>query len=558
MTLPTSLARVRHLVSARWISLRLVRRNAGRIPLFSLLLALLLVGTARDFAQNKASVQVDLSKPRAMFFATSIGTAAEAYDGSVYSPATWQLLQDGGFTNLRYPGNGGIDALYHFSTGAISNPYANDKAPDFGAEKKFPAALPNLEQLGTALVTVNYGSNLDGSGGGEPAEAAAWVAYANGKTDNSQAIGKDSKGNDWKTVGYWASLRAADPLPTDDGLNALRIGHGSPVGIQLWAIGHEPWNNGFYGNDDANEPDLHVGKVPGPKEWKRHSGNKQNGPTAYGQAVVQYVKAMKAVDPSILVGASLKTLNPDNGVGKNWNAEVLKAACGSMDYGVVSMMTGKALERDWKTLDEADLLKNAIGREYGTLAQDLQDKMKSNCPAGHYPQIAIASFGVGAWMPVTHPIAVGLFAANGMATLLETGAFTVMWTPMHSVLMLDDKNNPKAAYYGIKMLHQIVGPGDAFVTASTSSDAVGVHAVKRRDGGLGLLLVSKDVIQGAKINVNISGYNFATSGTRYDFNQATLDSGKGITSAPIGNLGASFTVDMPPAGIVAIVIPKGQ
>ena len=53
MTLPTSLARVRHLVSARWISLRLVRRNAGRIPLFSLLLALLLVGiTASDVAKN--------------------------------------------------------------------------------------------------------------------------------------------------------------------------------------------------------------------------------------------------------------------------------------------------------------------------------------------------------------------------------------------------------------------------------------------------------------------------------------------------------------------------
>jgi hypothetical protein len=554
MTMPESQILVRRPLLAHWINRGKCLRIVGKS---SLIVIFMLSCGAPVFAQNKANVQVDLSKPRAMFFATSIGTAAEAFDGNVYNAATWKLLQDGGFSNLRYPGNGGIDALYHFSTGAISNPYSNDKAPDFGAEKKFPAALPFLEQLGTALVTVNYGSNLDGSGGGEPAEAAAWVAYANGKTDSTQAIGKDSKGNDWKTVGYWASLRAASPLPTDDGLNALRIGHGSPVGIQLWAIGHEPWNNGFYGSDGIGEPDLHSGQVPTHKDWLRHSGDKKNGPTTYGQAVVQYVKAMKAVDPTILVGATLKTLNPDNGVGKNWNAEVLKAACASMDYGVVSMMTGKALEKDWKTLDEPDLLKNAIGREYGTLAQDLQDKMKSNCPPGHYPQLAITNFGVNAWMPVMHPIAVGLFAANGMATLLETGVYTVMWTPMHSVLMLDDSNHPKPAYYGIEMLHEIVQPGDTFVTASTSSDAVGVHAVKRRDGGLGLLLVSKDVTQSAKINVNISGYNFATSGTRYDFNQATLDAGKGISSAPIGNLGASFTVDMPPAGIVAILIPKG-
>ncbi len=30
---------------------------------------------------------------------------------------------------------------------------------------------------GTAIITVNYGSNLAGTGGGEPAEAAAWLAY---------------------------------------------------------------------------------------------------------------------------------------------------------------------------------------------------------------------------------------------------------------------------------------------------------------------------------------------------------------------------------------------
>jgi hypothetical protein len=153
---------------------------------------------------------------------------------------------------------------------------------------------------------------------------------------------------------------------------------------------------------------------------------------------------------------------------------------------------------------------------------------------------------------------VGLFAANGMATLLETGTFTVMWTPMPSALLLDDSNHPKPAYYGIQMLHQVVGPGDTFVSATSSNDAVGVHAVKRADGGLGLLLVSKELLQPSKVNVSISGYNFATSGTRYDWNQASLDAGKGITSAPVGNLGANFTVEIPTAGIVAIVIPKAQ
>ena len=131
--------------------------------------------------------------------------------------------------------------------------------------------------MGTAIVSVNYGTNADGTGPGEPAEAAAWVAYANGSPSNTQAIGKDSKGNDWKTVGYWAGLRAGSPLPTDDGFNQLRIGHAAPLGILLWTIGNEPWNNGFYGQghtpgSDADttgkygqaaspEPDLHAERL---------------------------------------------------------------------------------------------------------------------------------------------------------------------------------------------------------------------------------------------------------------------------------------------------------
>jgi alpha-L-arabinofuranosidase len=543
------------------------RRNSKKglrlfsgVSAFAMVLGMVLVGTAPLAAQYKVKVQVDPSKPRAMFFATSIGTAADVWDGNAYTPATIQLLQDAGITDLRYPGNGGIDALYHWSTGAVTNPYSNDKAPDFGADKKFPKVVPLLAQLGTALVTVNYGSNLDGSGGGEPAEAAAWVAYANGKPDNTLAIGKDSKGNDWKTVGYWASLRAASPLAADDGLNALRIGQTSPFGIQLWAIGNEPWNNGFYNNDGAGEPDLHSGQVPTKKEWRRHTGDKRNGPTAYGLAVVQYAKAMKAVDSTILVGASLKTLDPNDGdhVGKNWNAEVLKAACGSMDYGVVSMMVGQAVTTDYKTLDEDDLLKVALPRAFSMLASDLGDKTKQFCPAGHTPQLAITNFGVNSWMPVKHPVAVGLFAANAMATLLETGVFTAMWTPMHSVLLLDDSNHPKPAYYGIKMLHEVTGQGDVFVTASSSVDAVAVHAVKRTDGGLGLLFVDKELAQSAKVTVTVNGYNYATKGTRYDWNQSNFDAGKGITEAPIDGLSATFTVDMPASGITAIVIPKAQ
>jgi hypothetical protein len=530
------------------------RRNTRFGSVVVLGAALLTAGSLN--AQYKAKVQIDPSKPRAMFYPTSIGTAADVWDGKPFTPETIQLLNDAGITNLRYPGNGGIDALYHFSTGKVTNPYSNDKAPDFGPDKGFPKALPALVQIGTALITVNYGSNLDGSGGGEPAEAAAEVAYANGSATSTQVIGKDSKGNDWKTVGYWASLRGADPLPTDDGYNALRIGHSAPFGIQLWAVGNEPFKNGFY-NGNGGEADLRAGQIPSKKEWLRHSGDKRLGPTAYGQGVVEFVKAMKAVDPSILVGATLVAPDPgEDHLGKNWDVEVLKAACASMDFATVSVMSGKAVDTDWKTLDDADLLKNALGRDFGALMQDIGPNEQKNCPAGHFPQLAITNFGVNSWMPTKHPVAIGLYAAEGVASMMERGVYTVEWTPEHSVFMIDDSNKPKPAYYGIKMIHEMGQPGDVFVTTTNSLDALGVHAVKRTDGGLGLLFVGKEIGQSYKVTVSINGYNYATKGTRYDWNQGSLDAGKDVTSAPIDNLGPTFTVDVPASGIVAIVIPK--
>lgn len=558
-------------------------------------LPLLLLAASPLYSQLKATVHVEPAKTGPMVYTTSLGIAADRWDSKAFDPATLQLIKDAGITSLRFPGNNGIDALYHWSTGAISNPYTNDRAPAFAPERRFPATVSVIDDLGTALVSVNYGTNLNGSGGGEPAEAAAWVAYANGKTSSKQEIGKDSKGNDWKTVGYWASLRASTPLPTDDGLNALRIQHLDPIGIQLWTVGHEPYYNGFYGQDhtpgsDADttglygqagspEPDLHLGPVPTSRDWGHFYQNQRVGPQAYGAAVVEFVKAMKAVDPTIFVGAAL-TLplttsgsNDPNPMGKNWNAAVLKAACASMDFSAVNFWEGKGAPPDYNiNVDEEDLLRHArdpldnnnhfnmsgFEHDYALLAADLADKYKKFCPPGHAPQLAVTGLGVSSWLPAKNPAAPGLFAVDAIATLLERGVYTVMWSPIHaaSPSFLDNNNKPQPAYYGIKLLHQVARVGDSFVVATSPIDTLAVHAVKRRDGGFGLLLVNKDPNQSVAATVTVDGYNFATKGTRYEWGKATMDSPQPLTQSPIENLGPTFTVVVPRYTVTAIVIPK--
>lgn len=561
----------------------------------SLLLVLSLLSSRIVHAQLKTKVTVDLSQTKAMVYTTSIGIAADRWDMNAYDSETVQLLRDAGITNLRFPGNDGIDALYHWSTGTITNPYTDDKAPAFPKEKQFPAAVPVIDALGTAVVSVNYGTNADGSGGGEPAEAAAWVAYANGNPSSTQAIGKDSKGNDWKTVGFWAGLRASSPLPTDDGYNFLRIGHPSPIGIQLWTIGNEPWGDGFYGQShtvgsDADnsgkygespspEPDLHDGKVPTSKDWGRRQGDGKVGPSAYGAAVVQYAKAMKAVDPTIMIGAFVMKppyASDANQVGKNWNADVLKEACGSMDFSAAMFWEGKGEAPHWvDNVDERDLLteardemdatryypnQNAVQHDFSLLGHDLIEKYKKFCPKGHAPQLAITGLGLPAWLPPHNAATPALFAADSIAWLLETGAYTVVWSPIHALSpnFLDIKNQPQPAYYGIELLHTIASPGDVLVGATSQMDTLTVHATKRRDGGLGLLLINKDFTRSTSVTVSVDGYNYATKGTRYDYGKAQIEAHKDIAETPINGLGPTFTVEVPLSSITAIVIPKGQ
>jgi hypothetical protein len=545
-------------------------------------------------AQLKAKVTVDTSQGKAVLYTTSLGIAADRWDANAYDAKTIQLLQDAGITDLKVPGNDGIDALYHWSNGTVTNPYTDDRAPAFPTAKMFPAIVPVIDKLGTAIVSVNYGTNLNGTGGGEPAEAAAWVAYANGSPASAQAIGKDSVGNDWKTVGFWAGLRASQPLATDDGYNHLRIGHPEPLGIMLWTVGNEPWNNGFYnqsrtaGSDADNsgkygqspspEADLHDGKVPNSKEWGRHHNDAKVGPAAYGDAVVQYVKAMKAVDPKILVGAFVMQppyANDANQVGKNWNAAVLKAACASMDFSAVTFWEGNTLPATTDTMDEEDLLTlakdpmdatrffpggNRLHYDFEQIAHDLVDKYKKFCPNNHQPPLAITNLGIAQWLPYKNPAAAALFSADAVPALLELGAYTVVWAPIHALSpsFLDNNNQPQPAYYGIKLIHQVALPGDTFVPATSALDTLAVHAVKRRDGGLGLLLINKDQARSTVVTVSVNGWSYAAKGTRYDYGKATMDAGKTIVDTPIDNLGSTFTVEVPRYTVTAIVIPKAQ
>ncbi|MGH7992712.1 MAG: hypothetical protein ACREDQ_04290, partial [Limisphaerales bacterium] len=231
------------------------------------------------------------------------GLNAAVWDGYYDTPTTVSLLNQLGTRLIRLPG-GSLSDEYHWvldESGANTFRWGTSFA-------NFIHVITNASVNAQAIITVNYGT-------GTPQEAAAWVAYCNAATSSPVSLGVDAKGTNWQTAGYWASLRAAAPLGTDDGKNFLRISRTAPLGFKYWEIGNE-----CYGG------------------WETDSNAVAHDPYTYALRATNYLALMRAVDPTIKVGVvstpgedssvnntSHPAFNPREGVSHNGWTPVLLA-----------------------------------------------------------------------------------------------------------------------------------------------------------------------------------------------------------------------------------------
>src|SRR5262245_5387602 len=266
-------------------------------------------------AQITASVNVNAAQVRATMSPYSLGLHTSPYYNTMANAAVDDRLEEAGVTTLRFGGGGYADINHWSITRSGNGINGSGLSPWFGQATNFGYVGPGsdfasfiglLDQLDNsrAVVTVNYGSAMklvSGQSavpdfGGQPKEAAAWVAYANADptifgTPNDVTIGVDQQGNDWKTAGYWAKLRAsasaaayqswAQPAGLYEPLNAfLAINRPAPIGIKYWEIGNETFGTGYYGGGNGYSVDYHQ-----PYNGTNRDGNANLSPAHYGQQV---------------------------------------------------------------------------------------------------------------------------------------------------------------------------------------------------------------------------------------------------------------------------------
>ena len=355
------------------------------------------------------------------------------------------------------------------------------------------------------VITVNYGSNLNNNGGGQPSTAASWVQYAN-VTNN--------------------------------------------YGIKYWEIGNEIVGNGYFGTSLDWEYDLHdLDQTPA-----NRVGNPALSPTAYGTNAAAFIKAMKAVDPTIKCG-----------IGVFWQSWLT-----TYDRDVLTAISN-ALQGSGYTLDfviyhwypggtNAQILAAQSG--IPALAAQYRSDIQSYYTLSNASQLqfGITESGSG----LVSGVFEYLFAVDEFLTWFESGAANVDYQELHSpVYAGSSSNTPQGPWYGVQFASTIARVGDKLVSASSSNSLLRVHGVKRTDGQVGVVLINDDPSNSTTVSVGISGATLATTGTRYTFGNANFPSGSstpssGISSTSIGGVGGNFNITVPAYTTVAVLIPQSS
>ncbi|WP_228562743.1 ricin-type beta-trefoil lectin domain protein [Catenulispora rubra] len=348
-------------------------------------------------------------------------------------------------------------------------------------------------------------------GSGTPQEAAAWVQYAN------------------VTKGY---------------------------GVKYWEIGNEMYGNGEYG-----------------AKWENDTHSSHSA-TTYATNLLQYVSAMKAVDPSIKIGAVLTTPAswPDGIVGpgdtQDWNHTVMSIAGSKIDFVIVHTYPGSTSEADLLGKPQA-----LVPSMMSTLHSLINQYAGANAPN---VGIAVTESNATSYRD-TAPN--GLFAPDQYLTLMENGAFNVDWWDIHNGTdctnlttvdgatdfndygMLSSgasascepaQNTPFPAYYGTEMISKLGSPGDTLVSASSSTSLVSAHAVKRANGDVDVMLINKDPNNDASVSLSYNGF---TPGSGTPTVYSYLKNSTSITSAATGGAGSQT---VPAYSVVVVQLHPGS
>jgi len=511
-----------------------------------------------------------------------LGVNLAWWDGSLTTTQTQQLAEAAGLTVYRFPGGSSSDD-YHFN---VSSNYGDGSAVTI---PQFAQFIQNVG--GTGLITLDYGS-------GSPQEAAAELAYLQGSPSDTTSIGTGIEWNDstnawqnvnWQTVGYWASLRAAAPLGTDDGLNFLRIDHPTAfANIKYWEVGNEEYGGW--------EIDHHGTAAPGGV-----STGAQHDPATY----VTFAEQFSAYASEIVTTAGLPALSigidsgdPTGGSDNNWTRNVLTAGS---SIGFVpnfisdhSYMQAPGSENDQFLLN--DTVTNPFSIDDWSVRYSDYQTMLQQTVGSHASSVQVMATEFNS--VYTNPgkqstsLVNGLFVAESIGSLLDSGYVGgFVWDLRNGFDSSSDQNSSDSLYgwrlggdYGIlgspgnsaptsgayiaypnyfaeQLASDLVQLGGQVVAASDNYSELNVYAVLESNGHLRLMVINSNPAAALSEQFNLQGFQpsgqaqFWQYGVAQDAAQSQSSTGAAALStfgATLSLSGANFSYSFPAYSMTVI------
>jgi autotransporter-associated beta strand protein len=385
-------------------------------------------------------------------------------------------------------------------------------------------------------------------------------------------LGTDAQGNNWRTVGYWAKLRAstanqyqtwATAAGVYDSTNSfLAINHSASFGIKYWEIGNETFGAGYYGGGNGYALNYNV-----PYDGTNRAGNSALSPARYGTDVVAFSQAMKAVDPTVKIGAVVSTppgdYSWDTLNGQEWSNVVLSKCANNIDFVIAHWYPYVGNNPDGTSLLAAvpSTLPQMIngttsGLDAGTNA-GIRDWINTYRPTdGNKVQIFITEFGYSSsGTDNTTTSAHACFVADAYATWLDLGVTNVDYQELSSSAFLGDGSTRGDAFDAVSILNKMSKPGDDLVSTTSNNSLVRTHAALQADGTVAVMIIN-DSTSSNSVSVTINGDTMTANGLRYSTNGSDTTA---LTAIPVAGLGNSFTISVPGRTIyVYLLTPIAQ
>ncbi len=339
-------------------------------------------------------------------------------------------------------------------------------------------------------------------------------------------------------------------------------------GFKYWEVGNE-----CYGTwEDDTQPLMH-------------------DPVTYATRAVQYIQAMKAVDPTIKVGVVCDA--SEDSYSNNYDHMVNNPVTGASHIGwtpvMLTTMKGLGVLPDFLIYhyyaqnngseNDATLLQFAPSWSfYSTeLRTQLTDYLGT---AGTAIELLVTENNSVDTSPgkQTTSLVNGLYMADSVADLMQTEFNSLVWWDLHNGQETTNNNSASLygwrpygdygiespahdhypTYYVMKLMANFARGGDKVVKATSDTALLSAYSALRANGTLSVLLINKSPTVTYTVNLALNGYSPVSAATVYSYGIPQDTAAQNSTGSAdvavtmISGAGTSFSQSVAPYSVTLL------